>query len=221
MAAAAAAAPAHPADMDRFVETFLAGEALRRLLVHACNHAVSFVADPITDTVCAMLSTPVAAVFSMTAVMPFRDKAQIALPYTYMTAAQRAYVHELLGDPAHGVLRRNNCVEVRFEGAPRAPACLPALGVLLAMCETVIGGGGGARDARQMLAVTNIMLQRVRCAVHISHDVFAALQARVGSGVACGAAAPRIEEGGGGGGGGEEHEARAGHARGKRRAGAL
>jgi hypothetical protein len=166
--------------MDEFIATFLAGDALRALMVHACNHAVSFVADPITDSVCSMLTAAVNPMFSATALMPFCEKAHIALPYTLMTPAQRTYVYRLLGDARHGLIRRNNCVEVRFDGAGKKPQSLPAFDVLLAMCEMVMQSSGeDAGERRKRLAVANILLQRVRCNVYIAHDVFVKLQARV------------------------------------------
>jgi hypothetical protein len=163
--------------MDDFVAMFLVGEALQRILVHSCNHATSFVNDPVTDIVSVMLTTPVCPVFSTSALMMFRDHAHISLPYTYMTDAQRAYVHRALGVSSK-IVRRNNCVELNLD----VKRTLPPLDVLFAMCSMVLHDSprSSSEHAKRM-SVANVLLQRVRSAVYVTHDVFVALQARLAS----------------------------------------
>ena len=167
--------------MQRFADTFLAGESLVALFTYSCNASISFVEDPITDVVISMLRAPVMCVLSAKGLQPFRGAPNIVLPYVNMTAAQRALLVELLTGAEDGSVkcaRRNNCVELLFESAPARP--LAARDVLLCMCDAVVRSEDSA-DGRRRLAVCNILLQRVRGSVNVAHDVLVFLHTRVRS----------------------------------------
>lgn len=168
------------------MDTFLRGDALSRLLVHSIRNAASYVTDPITDTVCTMINTPVAAVFGVNGLMPLQHTSSIVFPYAYMTAEQRAYISErlLTGDATAGVVSlasRSSCVEVIFAHRTKAGTFISAGEILFCMCEGIIGTrpADGDTERLQRLNVCNVLLQRIRCSVHVAHDVVVGLQARL------------------------------------------
>lgn len=160
--------------MNQFIETFLQGETLERLFTHACNHASTFVHDPLTDTASLMVNTPVSAVFTTTGVMPFRECPSIIFPYVFMTQAQKDYVFDSLQNTGGNnvrFVRKSNCVELVFDGR-NGGTRLKAHDVLLCLCTVVMRGHTDVVQQRKRLAICNVLLQRVRCNVHLAHDVF-------------------------------------------------
>jgi hypothetical protein len=118
--------------------------------------------------------------------MPLQHTSSIVFPYAYMTSAQRAYISErlLAGDAAAGVVSltsRSSCVEVIFAHRTKAGTFIGAGEILFCMCESIIGtrSADGDTERLQRLNVCNVLLQRIRCSVHVAHDVVVGLQARL------------------------------------------
>ena len=60
------------ADLGTFVQLFLNGDALQQMISYICNTSHGSVADPITTTVCMMITTPVQIVLTQVGVAPFK-----------------------------------------------------------------------------------------------------------------------------------------------------
>ena len=168
--------------MDAFVHMFLRGESLSRLFVHNVSNAASYVSDPITDTVCTMINTPVAVVLSANGLMPLQHTSNIVFPYAYMTRPQREYICALLDDAAGEttLARRCNCVEVRFAQQPKTDTFIGAGEVLFCMCDSLIRPhADGGTEQMQRLNICNVLLQRVRCSIHVSCETVVGLQSRL------------------------------------------
>eukprot|EP00961_Rhodomonas_salina_P233225 3151860-Rhodomonas_salina.1 len=128
-----------------------------------------------------MINTPVSAVFTTTGVMPFRDCPSIMFPFVYMTQEQKSYIFESLNALTENAGRytlRSNCVELLFDSRAGSTRLKPH-DVLLCLCKAVMAGQADVDHQRKRLAMCNVLLQRVRCNVHLTHDVFVFLHQRL------------------------------------------
>jgi hypothetical protein len=83
-------APSPPL-MQRFVQLFLEGESLQRVMKHLCETSVGQVVDPITDVVCVMVTSPLQLVITEIGVAPFRDRAAHVYPFVAMNEVRHIH----------------------------------------------------------------------------------------------------------------------------------
>ena len=80
--------------MRDVVETFLKGNSLRRIIKFFCDTSVNQVVDPVTETLCMMLTTPLQFSITEIGVTFFKDKNTHVFPYRNMTQGQLEYVRD-------------------------------------------------------------------------------------------------------------------------------
>lgn len=164
----------------RFLELFMTGERLRRMMVYICNACTADIRDPITHTVCLLLTSPIVLNITKTGLAPFRGSNTSVYPYGCMDREQVEFLLE--------------CLDVMQRGD-------------LAVLSTQMGGGGMAtlvvheekRYASQAEVLTqlciavgetqvlkkrvmkenlcNMVIQKVCSVVHIPRSTLAEVQA--------------------------------------------
>ena len=80
--------PVEKLGWDVLEKAFFKGRALRRLIVHLCNSWAQRSADPISDTLRMILSTPVQLVLTDIGMSPFKGMMFHVMPYKKMTRRQ-------------------------------------------------------------------------------------------------------------------------------------
>lgn len=59
-------------DIGAFIDLFLTGKSLQTMISHICNTAHGSVTDPITNTLCMMIKSPIQIVLTQVGVAPFK-----------------------------------------------------------------------------------------------------------------------------------------------------
>ena len=173
----------HTQRMQETVDMFLRGKNLRRVMNTFCNDSVGQVVDPITETLCMMLTTPLQLVVTEVGVTLFRDKNTHVFPYPQMTRAQIDYVKGVVRDafglncaPRGGLQMGGGCV-IKFDTTNPSMLLSPTE-VFEAFFQSVFESKVYT-DPGVRYNVCNIVLQRVLSCIYLSNeaqqDLFAIL----------------------------------------------
>jgi hypothetical protein len=81
---------------------------MQHFLIYACNAAESESQDPISNTVVAIMSSPVAIAFSNVGVRAFKNTSIATLPYQVLSAEQADLVRDLLQEINNGLAVSNS-----------------------------------------------------------------------------------------------------------------
>ena len=177
--------------MEEFIKTFLSSDSLSYIFTHTCNSSIGYVSDPITDTLCTMIKTPICTTLTTKGLMMFRQAPNITLPYSHMNKDQKKLLMELLSEHnQHNVTvsKIQNSVNVTFKCETRPEVYTDVSNVLLCACTLIMDevkrvGTLLGEDEKLLrskgLSICNIILQRVRSVTHIKHDVFVHLYADI------------------------------------------
>ena len=176
--------------MDDFIDMFLSGDSLSQIFTHACNSTIGFVTDPITDTLCTMIKTPVNITLTTKGLMMFRESPGIILPYLQMNKQQKNMITEFLSDQnPHNVniSRFQNSVHVTFKCEKHKDVHVDVSEVLLCACTKLMEETQKETKTpeelylkrRKGLRICNIILQRIKSVVHIKHAVFVNLYSNI------------------------------------------
>jgi len=167
--------------MDTYKKTFFSGDALKRLFVYFCNNSLPYNTDPITENIGCMLSQPLSVILSRKGLIPFKNSPNMIFPYTHMTITQKRFLNSLIEDSFNTVTKLCDCVVVTFPHKPGQQEFIPQFDLLVCMCVAVLGDISTLEKSKQnrKIAICNIILQRVRGAVQIKHDVFVFLNTQI------------------------------------------
>ena len=139
--------------MREVVDTFLRENSLRRIIKYFCDTSVNQVVDPVTETLCMMLTTPLQFSITEIGVTFFKDKNTHVFPYCNMTRRQIDYVKDTV-KRLYGVASVEESARM---GVQMGGGCVVKLSSSSssALCEDSpqqqgqTGGGGGAEEAEQ------------------------------------------------------------------------
>ncbi|EKX35102.1 hypothetical protein GUITHDRAFT_118755 [Guillardia theta CCMP2712] len=164
--------------MDRFVEMFLRGEALRGMLLYMCNSCTVEINDPITHTLCTFMTTPVSLCVTKTGLAPLKDCNMAILPFGCMTPEQKAFLNGAINEMQAGGLATlstqmggGGMAQLNYRGPKRY---LPAEDVLTQFCAAVRCSGSHLGPEIKD-NVCNIVIQRVCSMVHVPRSTLAAI----------------------------------------------
>lgn len=161
-------------DVQRFVDLFLAGDALRKTLAYLCNTVQGNVMDPITHTLCLMITTPVQIMLTQVGVAPFKDKNTSIFPYRLMNDEQKQFLRDFVAETETHVSGLIASVQigggcVLCKRVKRGTTLLDAGQVLSAFCQTVQTSKTHANPAIQR-SICNIVIQRVGGQILLDKD---------------------------------------------------
>lgn len=163
--------------MACFVDLFLRGEALRRVVSFFCNAMVDQVTDPITYTLCMMVSTPVHIMLTQVGVAPFRDKNTMVFPYRHMDEDQRYFLREFVlraeRETSGWMTSRQiggGCVLGNSGCGQSTEQRLDPVEVIGAFCQGVFASTTHGEDAERR-GICNLFLQRVGAGVSLDRRV--------------------------------------------------
>ena len=83
-------------NLTRFIDIFLRGSALQRMIKFFCELNNMHHNDPLTHVVCVMISTPIGISLTEVGVLPFKEQPTFVYPYNNMTSQQRQLVKDML-----------------------------------------------------------------------------------------------------------------------------
>lgn len=152
-------------DIHRFKDLFLTGESLRKTLVYLCNTVQGHVMDPITYTLCMMITTPVQIMLTQVGVAAFKDKNTSVFPYKLMTEEQKQFLRDFVTDTETHVTGLIASVQigggcVLCKRVKRPSEFLDAGAVLSAFCQSVQSSKTHTNPVMQR-SICNIVIQRV------------------------------------------------------------
>jgi len=150
---------------QRFMDCFFSKENIRNTLIVLCQNN-PHEADPISNTIIIILTTPLEIQLIANGIQLFKDKGLI-YPYQYMNSNQREFLLEIINMDSKNWLSYEFCLQWKCKGAPMY---VDHLEILKTLCE-LIQGSKKYTDARSKLAITNIILQRVHANVTISKTI--------------------------------------------------
>jgi len=81
---------------NRFIQLFMTGERLKRMMIYICNACTADIRDPITHTICLLLTSPIVLNITKTGLAPFRGSNTSVLPYSSMDKEQKEFLLECL-----------------------------------------------------------------------------------------------------------------------------
>jgi hypothetical protein len=93
---------------DAFMEIFLTGSNLEHFLIHSCNASATDNTDPITNTIVAMMGSPICISLSNVGVRGFKNTSIATLPYVLLQEDQVNFVTKLLASVRHGIVASSN-----------------------------------------------------------------------------------------------------------------
>lgn len=160
-------------DPKAFVDKFLRGDSLCRVIVYLCNNCQGTVTDPITSVLHFMITSPVQVTLTQVGVAPFRDRSTLVFPYRLMTEEQRSLLRSFVENIENEVSGSVASVQIGGGCVLSKPSqenvYLESVDVLLAFCQTVSMSKTHKSRATQR-AVCNIVLQRIGSLVHLDRS---------------------------------------------------
>lgn len=172
--------------MHSIVDTFLQGDMLCKILNYYCNLSVGQIVDPISETICMVIKTPVQLVITEVGVTLFKDKNTHVYPYALMTKDQLDYIRNILfqarsvtdhkGAVRAGIQMGGGCI-IRFI-AKSAPIFLVPVDVFKAFCSSVFRSKIHTNNTVRY-NFCNIVIQRVCSSIHLSNSVRQAIFANL------------------------------------------
>jgi hypothetical protein len=143
----------------------------------SCSSASSSGADPVTQTILMLLSSPVHVQLTVVGWQPLRGR-ELTFPFHLMTSVQKQALKDLVEDnPTHWNVYEHAMSYRRPKNVP-PPAMLSPLDVLGALCSSILASVT-YQDKRLRVAVCNILLQRVQASIPIDKQTQSALNARL------------------------------------------
>jgi hypothetical protein len=153
---------------DTFIDVFFTGSNLEHFLIHSCNASGADNADPITNTVVSIMSSPVCISLSNVGVRAFKNNSIATLPYVLLQQDQVAFVVKLLASVHHGLVINMNSdanggFVVRLQSPPKNKFVDKNL--IMDHLRAVIGksSGYGSKETKQN--VFEIISQRVNAMI--------------------------------------------------------
>jgi len=149
---------------DSFIDIFMTGSNLEHFLIHSCNASGADNADPITNTVVAVMSSPIHISLSNVGVRAFKNNNIATLPYVLLQDNQVSFVVKTLASIRHGLVTSANSdanggFVVRIP--PPSKNKFVDKAVVMSHLRDAIGktSGYGSRETKQ--TVFEIISQRV------------------------------------------------------------
>jgi hypothetical protein len=93
---------------DSFIDVFFTGDNLEHFLIHSCNASGADNADPITNTVVSIMSSPIFISLSNVGVRAFKNNSIATLPYVLLQQDQVEFVVKILASIRNGVVTNAN-----------------------------------------------------------------------------------------------------------------
>ena len=171
--------------MEELSALFLGPESLKRVLTYMCR---AMAQDPITEAMRVMLTTPIQFHVSRYGLGLFKGSA--VFPYTYMSAEQRVWLHDVVrairGGGNHSALSRlerpltytieNDRIFFHGGGAGDRPTRLAPTDVFDALLGAMAESKHTTPDRLQLLM--GLLLQRIGCRVHVCRETLVHVQRR-------------------------------------------
>lgn len=153
------------ADTHKFIELFLQGESLQQTLCYMCNASQGHVVDPITHTLCMMITTPVQVMLTQVGVAPFKDKNTAIFPYRLMDGRQKDFLRSFVKATEKAVKGAMASVQigggcVLCKHGQGASIVLNPVDILSAFCRCVADSKTHTNQKIQK-CICNIVIQRV------------------------------------------------------------
>ena len=164
---------------DTFLGMVHSDGFIRRAVLHAVNHRVQDFADPLTHTLVLMATAPLQLMLCESGLLPFKTNLLPVLPYSLLTAQERALLHTLIQEQTdadlHETIESNGQYTLTLVGGQTAHLCKQRL--LYAFVDLMLRGGTEA-DA----VLCGIVLQRFWSRVSTPSEVVSHVMARLEQG---------------------------------------
>jgi hypothetical protein len=166
-------------DIHEFVSLFLTGNNLQNVICHLCNQSAGLVADPITQTLTVMASTPVSVVITEAGVAMFRNQPAMVWPYVHMTSEQLLYIKKIVDQVVEnsidGPLKLHGHVQMGGGCIVMIPSSKQHKDVLVDGKQLVHAfvasiGSSPSHDNWTKRSLSCILIQRLSCAVNLPKD---------------------------------------------------
>ncbi len=153
---------------DAFIEIFLTGPNLEHFLIHSCNASATDNNDPITNTIVAIMGSPICISLSNVGVRGFKNTSIATLPYVLLQEDQVNFVTKLLASVRRGIAASSNS-DANGGFVVRLPAPsknkFVEKGLIMEHLQIAIGksSGYGTKETKQN--VYDIISQRVHAMI--------------------------------------------------------
>jgi hypothetical protein len=152
-------------DVTNFCRVFFADSCMGKIISHFCKVSVGHCRDPIAETVCVMLSSPVQMSITQIGVVPFKNHPIYIFPFRFLTPEQleffKGFVVFTKDDCVHSTASTQiggGCMLCRCSESK--PHYLDAFRVLSSMCDGIMGCTAYP-SVQHRVSICNIMIQRI------------------------------------------------------------
>jgi hypothetical protein len=167
-------------DPKEFSELFLTNGNLENVVCHMCNQSAGIVADPITETLMVMLTTPLSVVITEAGVAIFRNQPAMVLPYVNMNSEQLLYIQKTVDTLVNNSVEENmelkghiqmggGCIVMVPNQKKYKDFIIDNEALLHAFITSV--GKSKQYDTWTKRALSSIIIQRLSCTVNIPKEV--------------------------------------------------
>jgi hypothetical protein len=160
---------------EEMMELFFSDTCLPILIAYFCRMTIGQNSDPITETVVAMISSPVSIMLTQVGIAPFKEHPSLVYPYRFLNDEQRTFLKNFVTYTQENAVGSIASVQVGggcmlYRKAISKPVYLDPYRVISSLCQSIIGNRHGT-EMRNRSAVCSIMLQRIGGVIHIDRAV--------------------------------------------------